>query len=102
MKILITLSALALASNVALAETFEYERQIGSQDLDPTVNTESSGVKDPAMSNSDFRISLDDWYRGNPDVEHVPHQYDGVEIKKQGDMFTSYDAWSRNNPDLEA
>ena len=101
MKTIITLSALALASNLALAESFDYEEQISSQDLDPNISSLSAGVKDPEASTSDFRISLNDFYSGNPDVEHVPYNHEGKELKIDGDMLTSYDAWSKGNPDVE-
>lgn len=101
MKTIVTLSALALISNIALAESFEYENQIGSQDLDPNIST-SAGIRDAEASSSSVRVSLNDWYKGNPDVVHVPYNHDGIEMKFEGDLFTSYDALSLNNPDLEA
>lgn len=101
MKTIITLSALALMSNLALAESFNYEEQIGSQDLDPNISDLSASVTDPEVSTSDFRISLNDFYSGNPDVAHVSYKHEGKEMQFKGDMLTSYDAWSQGNPDVE-
>ncbi len=99
MKTIITLSALALISNVAIADGFEYEKQVGSQDLDPNASI-SDSIRDPEVSNSKVRISLNDWYRGNPDVAHVPYNHDGGEQKVEGGLASSYDALSQGNPDL--
>ena len=101
MKTIITLSALALMSNLALAESFSYEEQISSQDVDPNISSISASIKDPEVSASDSRISLQDFYSGNPDVEHVPYNHEGQDLQIKGDMFTSYDAWSQGNPDVE-
>jgi hypothetical protein len=45
------------------------------------------------------RVSLSDWYRGNPDVENVPYDHDGIVIGNPA-KFTAYDELSRQNPDL--
>lgn len=99
MRTLITVSALALMSNLAIAENFAYEQQIASPDLDPNVQSldfNSSGSK---PSTREIRVSLNDYYRGNPDVVHVPYNHEGVIIK--GPMlFTAYDHLNRQNPDL--
>ena len=100
MKTLITLAALVLASNFAIAESFHYEAQIGNQDLDPNV-----GISDTTSTrevSSDVRISLQDWYQDNHDVMAVPYEHYGKEQSFEGDLFTSYDALNRSNPDLEA
>ncbi len=95
MKTLITVSALALISNLAIAESFNYEQQIVSPDLS-NQNYSSNG---PRASTSDVRVSLNDYYRGNPDVVHVPYHHDGIIIR--GPMqFTAYDELSQQNPDL--
>ena len=99
MKTFITLSAAVLFSNVALAGAFEHEQRIGSQDLDPSLGV-SDQIQNPAQSGKEAQTSLQNWYKGNQDVVHVPYQHDGVEMSSDGDMFTSYDAISRGNQDL--
>ena len=95
MKTLITVSALALISNLAIAESFNYEQQIASPDLS-NQNYSSNG---PRASARDVRVSLNDYYRGNPDVVHVPYHHDAIVIR--GPMrFTAYDELSRQTPDL--
>lgn len=95
MRTLITVSALALVSNLAIADNFDYEQQIASPDLS-NQDFSSTGTQ---VSTSDVRVSLNDWYRGNPDVAHVPYNHDGMVIR--GPMhFTAYDELSRQNPDL--
>ena len=68
MKTLLTFSALALVSNMAFAETFQYERQLTSEDLDPNIPSLSQGISNPAKSVQQPRVSLFDTYRGNPDT----------------------------------
>jgi hypothetical protein len=95
MKTIITLSALALLSNLAIAESFTHEQQIASPDLS-NQDFSSSGQQ---ASKQEVRVSLNDWYRGNPDVEHVPYIHDGIVIGNPTE-FTAYDELSRQNPDL--
>ena len=96
MKTIITLSALALVSNLAIAENFAYEEQIASPDLS-NQSFDSSGQKASAR---EVHVSLDDWSRGNPDVEHVPFNREGEVSKSMKDLVTSYDALNQSNPDL--
>ena len=96
MKTIITLSALTLLSNFAIAESFNYEQQIGSPDVSHQ-SFDSIGQK---ASTQDVRISLNEWYSGNPDVEHVPFNHEGEVSKSMGDLITGYDVLSRSNPDL--
>jgi hypothetical protein len=95
MKTIITLSALALLSNLAIAESFTHEQQIASPDLS-NQDFSSSGQQ---ASTQEVRVSLNDWYRGNPDVENVPYSHDGIVIGNPA-AFTAYDELSRQNPDL--
>lgn len=101
MKALITISALALVSSFAMADTFEYERQIGSQDLDPNIPSLSEGVANPAVSMGDVRISLHEAYRGNPDTEVTPADHIGVTVQRSTLPFTAYDKIASENPDLQ-
>ena len=96
MKTIITLSTLALLSNLAIAENFAYEEQIASPDLS-NQSFDGSGQKE---STREVHVSLDDWYRGNPDVEHVPYHREGEISKSMGDLVTSYDALNQSNPDI--
>ena len=96
MKTIITLSALALLSNLAIAESFTYEEQIASPDVS-NQSFDSSGQK---ASVREVHVYLDDWNRGNPDVEHVPFNREGEVSKSMSDSITSYDALNQSNPDL--
>ena len=96
MKTIITLSALALMSNLAIAENFTHEQQIASPDLS-NQDFSSTGTQG---STTDVRVSLDSWNRGNPDVAHVPYNHVGMEMKSEGRWTTSYDALNQSNPDL--
>ena len=96
MKAIITLSALALLSNLAIAESFTYEEQISS----PDVSHQSFSGSGQKASTREVHVSLDDWSRGNPDVEHVPFDHQGEISKATGELITGYDALSQSNPDL--
>ena len=96
MKTLITVSALALVSNLASAENFAYERQISSPDLSTDLGFNGS---DPKASAQEVHVSLNDFYRGNPDVENVSYEHDGI-IIRGAVQFTAYDELSQQNPDL--
>ncbi len=99
MRTLITISALALLSNLAVADNFNYEQQIASPDLDPNIRSLDFNGSGLQASSRDVRVSLHDFYRGNPDVANVPYDHDGIVIR--GSMsFTAYDELSRQNPDL--
>ena len=96
MKTIITLSALALVSNLAIAENFAYEEQIAS----PDVSHQSFDSSGQEASTREVQVSLDNWNRGNPDVEHVPFNHKGGVSKSMGDRVTSYDALNQSNPDI--
>ncbi len=99
MKTLIILSALALVSNLAIAENFSYEQQIASPDLNSNIQSLDFNSSKPQASTQDIRISLHNVYLGNPDVEQVPYHHDDIVIR--GSMnLTAYDELSRQNPDL--
>ena len=96
MKTIITLSALALLSNLAIAESFTHEEQIAS----PDVSNQSFDSSGQQASTHEVRVSLDDWNRGNPDVVHVPYNHEGEVSKSMGGLITGYDVLSQSNPDL--
>lgn len=95
MRTLIAVSALALLSNLAIAENFNYEQQIASPDL----SNQDFSSTGPNASTMDVRVSLDDFYRDNPDVSNVPYDHEGIVLRGPG-RFTAYDDLSRHNPDL--
>jgi len=101
MKTLITVSALALISNMAMAETFQYEEQLASPDLDPNIESLQVKVDDPQPSVQGAEISLHDFYQGNPDVGHDVFQHTGEVSENHTFDRTSYDAWVRGNPDVD-
>ncbi|WP_293675241.1 hypothetical protein [Thiolapillus sp.] len=101
MKTLLTFSALALVSNMAFAETFQYERQLTSEDLDPNIPSLSQGISNPAKSVQQPRVSLFDTYRGNPDTQVGPVEPDSMPVPRHNHIFTAYDMLIETTPDLE-
>ena len=101
MKIAITTAALILASSLAAAEDFTYERQWASEDLAAETSTLGFRSSDPSPSSGDTIISLHEFYRGNPDVEVLPEGYrrhDAGNARRY--CPTGYDHIARDNPDL--
>ncbi len=101
MKTLIAVSALFLASNMAFAETFAYERQIASQDLDPNIPSLSEGISNPMPSRAPTLTSLQEVYRGNPDVDTDSVEPDSIRMDRHELIYTAYDMLVESNPDLE-
>ena len=101
MKTLITISALFLVSNMAFAETFAYERQLASEDLDPNILSLSEGISNPMPSSTPVTASLQDAYRGNPDVQVGPVEENSLGMQKHEHIYTAYDMLIESNPDLE-
>ncbi|WP_457665523.1 hypothetical protein [Thiolapillus sp.] len=101
MKTLLTFSALALISNMAFAETFQYERQLASEDLDPNISSLSQGISDPVKSMAQPRVSLFNIYRGNEDTQVGPMEPDNLPMTQHNHIFTAYDMLIETNPDLE-
>ena len=66
-----------------------------SPDLDPNIQSLDLNSSGHEPSARDVRVSLEDYYRGNPDVVHVPYDHDGVIIRGP-----AYDELSQQNPDL--
>lgn len=99
MKTLITISALAPVSNLAVAENFSYEQQIASPELNANIQSLDFNSSKPLPSTRDVRVSLDNSYRGNPDVAQVPYNHEDMVIRAAM-SFTAYDELSRQNPDL--
>ena len=98
MKTLITASALILASNVALAESWEDAWQ--NPDLMTGVYDKPVTLVEPARSMGEQTVSLDVFNRGNP--EHSAHD-EAIEYApgRDGDGFaSSLDEFSVGNPDL--
>jgi len=101
MKTLISISALALISNMAVGETFQYERQLASQDLDPNIPSLSEGISNPSRSVDQPRISLHEVYRGNPDTDTGSFEPAAVRFGTEDMPTTAYEAIVKGNPDLE-
>jgi hypothetical protein len=76
MKTLIVASILALSSGAVSAEAFDFEKQLGSPDLHPTIGSPDIPQR---TSGREIKVSLDDLYRGNPDVDtNFEFHYVGV------------------------
>lgn len=101
MKIAFTTAALVLASSLATAGDFAYERQWASEDLASEVSSLVFRATDPAPSMGNTVISLHESYRGNPDTEVLPEgfrqQYPG---SSRTYCTTGYDRIAQGNPDL--
>jgi len=100
MKTIITLSALALISNIAAADSFQYERQLASEDLDPNIASLSAGIKNPVASRQAVTISLHKVYRGNPDTQTEPVEPRSLSTGTS-QICSTYDLLIEGNPDLE-
>lgn len=101
MKTIIAIAALSLISNMAVAETFQYERQIASQDLDPNIPSLSEGISNPKISVGQPRVSLFETYRGNPDTEAGHAEPGSLPVTGGDHIYTGYDMLIDSNPDLE-
>jgi len=101
MKTLIAVSALFLASNLVFAETFTYERQVASQDLDPNIPSLSQDISNPMPSKVPTLTSLQKVYRGNPDVDTGSLEPDSIRMDRHELVYTAYDMLIEGNPDLE-
>lgn len=101
MKTMIAFAAFALVSNMAFAETFQYERQLASEDLDPNIPSLSGGISNPAASAQKSRVSLFETYRGNPDTQVGPVDPDSLSVTRHNHIYTAYDMLVDSNPDLE-
>ncbi len=101
MKTLIAVSALFLASNMAFAETFAYERQVASQDLDPNIPSLSEGISNPVPSKVQPPKSLQAVYDGNPDVDTGSLEPASIGMDRHEVIYTAYDRLIEGNPDLE-
>ncbi|HHH13700.1 MAG TPA: hypothetical protein ENJ98_05640 [Thiolapillus brandeum] len=101
MKTLITLSALGLIANLAVAGDFAYELQINSEDLASETSTLHYRSTNPAPSVVQPVISLHEIYRGNPDTETVPEGFQhSISGKMEALRESGYDILVRENPDL--
>ncbi|HID44196.1 MAG TPA: hypothetical protein EYP34_00385 [Chromatiaceae bacterium] len=101
MKTLLTFSVLALISNMAFAETFQYERQLASEDLDPNIPSLSAGISNPATSVQQSRVTLNDVYRDNPDTQVGSAEAGTLPVMTHDPIYTAYDRLIDSNPDLE-
>ena len=95
MKTLITASALVLASNMALASSWEEAWK--NPDLNTGVYDKPSTLMEP-MSSGKITVSLDEFNRGNP--EHSSHESIGIGARGSSDGYaTSLDQFNEGNPD---
>ena len=97
MKTIITTAALIIASNVALAESWEDNWQ--NPDLMTGVYDKPLTLIDPRQGMGDFTVSLDEFGRGNSD--HVAHDQviEGSPIDPGEGYATSLDEFAAGNPD---
>lgn len=97
MKTILVASALTLFANVALAHDYQ-QGNFAGPDLTPGFSTLSAGDFRPAV-NSNVRLSLQDYYAGNPDV-FFGHSPAGRTFIVRIDAPTSVDEWYAGNPDV--
>ena len=95
MKTTIAASTLILISQIAAAGSWEDVWQ--NPDLMTGVYDKPVTLTEP-VGTSDIRISLHEWYRGNPDNYHG--EIEGyVAIGSEQPVVTSLDEFYRGNPD---
>ncbi|MCU0834709.1 MAG: hypothetical protein MUC77_09790 [Chromatiaceae bacterium] len=97
MKTIFIASALTLATNLAFAHDYQWGNFAGP-DLTPGFSTVSGGDFRPVVK-SNVRVSLQDYYAGNPDVfyGHGPSEQAFI---VRIDAPTSVDEWYAGNPDV--
>ena len=98
MKTLIAATLFAFASSAALAGPFAYEKPWNDQDLDPSLG--GPQITFAEVTPTDVRVSLQDFYQGNPDgYQGIENYQPQVEIADQ--LPTSYDVFVKGNPDID-
>jgi len=96
MKILITASALILASNVTFAASYEEWQQ--NPDLGTGVYDKPITMIEPMGGSSDQTVSLDSFNEGNSDhSSHAPSE--GIRSSSDAGFASSLDEFNRGNPD---
>ena len=97
MKTFITASALILASNIALASSWEDNWH--SPDLNSGVYDKPQTLMQPMASKRDVAVSLDGFSRGNADQVAHDQTSQGSSVKSGEGVTTSLDEFSAGNPD---
>lgn len=97
MKTVIVASALTLVANLALAHDYQ-QGNFAGPDLTPGFSTVSAGEFRPVVK-SNVRVSLQDYYAGNPDV-FSGHGQSEQSFIVSFDAPTSVDQWYAGNPDV--
>jgi hypothetical protein len=75
MKKIMTATALILAAGLAQAAPFDFQRDIGSQELDPSLGAVQ--VAQPQPSTRDVSIALYEVYRGTPEATDARFEFNG-------------------------
>jgi hypothetical protein len=97
MKRLLTASALMLTANLAVAGDFY--GGFASPDLETTVGNGNGGASAPTAPSA-VRVSLYDFYQGDPDV--APEYSGAVSGKSFAQAQpTAYDDYVRGDPDID-
>lgn len=97
MKQLVLATALTLASGIAAAEPFAFEKALGSPDLDPSLDNPTHEFP-PVIEPGPEITSLDHIYRGNPDGMGDVYRWDGIFLPSAPFAISLYEIY-RGNPD---
>jgi hypothetical protein len=97
MKTIIAASALTLFANLALAQDYQ-QGNFASPDLTPDYSHPSSNEFRPVNA-SNLRVSLQDYYAGNPDVFYRHERDDRPVIARSGGP-TTLEILYAGNPDV--
>lgn len=97
MKKVILATAVSFASVMVSAEPFEFEKALGSPDLDPSLG--NPGVEFPQIARPGPEVtSLDHIYRGNPDGTREERHWEGDFVPSAPFAISLYEIY-RGNPD---
>lgn len=97
MKTTIAVSALTLIANLAVANEYQ-EGNFASPDLTPDYSNFTGGQVRPLVD-SDVRVSLQDYYAGNPEVFYGHEPTDRIRAARVSGP-NALDAWYAGNPDV--
>ena len=90
MKKTITATAFILAAGLAQAAPFDFQRSIGSQELDPSL--EAPQLAQPEPSAREVLVSIYEVYRGTPEATDERFDYDGDVLQPSGSIAkTAYE-----------
>lgn len=91
MKKLITASAFLFATGLTQAQPFDFERAIGTSELDPSLGAPQIAEVQPSDRQSP--VWVDEVYRGTPLGSDEDFGYRGESAPSSGDAEIAYEKW---------